>query len=96
MQYAYHNRGQMMQTGGGDKRALGSLGGTTLDGPTLPAAGAPEVMAMGNCGCGCKGAGTCGQGMGAITDLFQQSNWPYLAAAGVAAYFLLKKKRRRR
>ena len=92
MQYAYHNQGQMPGTGAGDKRALGSLGGsTTLDRPTLPVPGAPEVMAgMGNCGCGCKGAGTCGMGA------FSASDPTTLVVLGVGAYFLYKHLKKRR
>lgn len=101
MQYAYHNQGQMPGTGGGDKRALGSLGGTTtLDRPTLPVPGAPEVMAgMGDCGCGCKGTGACGikKALGDLSSIVSGMSTLQLALVGGAAYFAykhLKKKRR--
>lgn len=97
MQYAYHNAGQMPGTGGGDKRALGSLGGaSTLARPTLPVPGAPEVMSgMGDCGCGCKGAGTCG-GMGDLTSVVSSMSTVQLALVAGAGYLLYKHFKKRR
>lgn len=80
--------------------SLGSLGDTTLSRPTLaeptlvlPKPGAPEPL-NGDCGCGCKGAGTCGGGaMHGITDTVTAH--PVLAALGAyLAYKWLKKRKR--
>lgn len=86
------------QTRAADTVALGSLGGTTLDHPTLvlPAPGAPEPL-NGDCGCGCKGAGTCGGGssaMSGITDTITQN--PILAAVGAFLAYKWWKKRKRK
>jgi len=99
MNFAYHNHGQMTASRAADAVALGSLGGAhTLARPTLPAPGAPEVMAgLGDCGCGCKGAGTCGKGMGDLSSVISGMSTVQLALVGGAAYLLYKhfKKKRR-
>ena len=71
------------------QKALGALG---LD---LPAPGAPEPLS--DCGCGCKGAGTCGQGMGNIKSWKNLGDIPMstsvaLVGAGVAVYLLFFRK----
>ena len=88
-----------------DTLALGSLGGTTLSGPTivLPRPGAPEVIdgaGVGMAGCSCTGSCGCGSGTGvtaALSDFVDSVPGGYLtlAAAALVAWKLLGKKRRR-
>jgi len=110
MKFAYQNAGSDLvswrgnhapyQSRSGTTRSLGSLGDTSLSHPTLvlPVPGGPEPL-NGDCGCGCKGAGTCGGGMGhdgigAITDTITSNP---IIAAGLAylAYRMFFKKKRR-
>lgn len=113
--YTYRNEllprwghGIPVQTKAADAQALGSLGGTTLDEPTLllPAPGAPEIigvtgrsmmpaggrMPMGGCSC----SGTCGCGGGALSGIADSVPGGYLTLAGLAllAWHLLRKRRR--
>lgn len=103
MKYPYMNDGGQMswkngpprQSQGADARSLGSLGGTTLDHPTLvlPAPGAPEPLN----GVGCKCSGSCGcsndgSPLGAITDTLA-ANPLLTAAAAFAAWWVFFKKK---
>jgi len=67
---------------------------SSLGGMQLPVPGgyeiAPKGTPLGDCGCGCKGAGTCGMG-----DVSTSSTLK-LAAVAVGAYFLYKHMRKRR
>lgn len=81
--------GPRFQSRAADSVALGSLGGTTLDTPTLivPLPGAPEPIgvtrpAMG--GCGCNSCGGHSHGVGDVVDSVPGG---YLTI-GVAAFLL--------
>jgi len=84
----------------------------TLGALELPAPGAPEPLssnyvAIGDCGCGCKGKGTCGKGMSGVKDWKSMGgsvSWKnlgdvslssplVLVGAGLAAYFLFFRKK---
>lgn len=87
--YPYQNDGGPMtwkygpppQSRAADATALGNY-------LVLPAPGAPEVFnGLGDCGCGCKGAGTCGStsSMSGITDIT-----PVKIAEAGGAYLLYR------
>jgi hypothetical protein len=83
---------------------ISSLGDPTL---YLPAPGAPEpinnsgmgdvegqyvaVGGLGDCGCGCKGAGTCGKGMGEVTQNAIGSGTTIMRVGSAAAAYLAYK-----
>jgi len=108
MKYAYQRQGGAIydwnglsvphQSRAADSVALGSLGGSTLDQPTLllPKPGAPEPIgvtrAMGGCGCG----GSCGCSGGAMGDLVDSFPGGYvgMGIAAVVAWMVFRKKRR--
>lgn len=106
MKYAYMRGGAPLlrwsqaapkQSRAGETQSLGSLGGTTLDNPTLvlPRPGAPEpigVSAMG--GCGCHGSCGCGTGMGGIADAVP-GGYLTLGAVALLAWQMLRKRGRR-
>jgi hypothetical protein len=91
--------GPPMQTRGGDAAALGSLGDHSLA-LTLPVPGGPEPIngfsdyiavgdsgdGIGDCGCGCKGAGTCGGTAMGATDTTTTVIRVGSAAAAYIAY----------
>ncbi len=109
MQYGYQNIGTQLtwrdsppyRTRGADAAALGSY---------LPVPGGPEQIpidsgysGVGDCGCGCKGAGTCRQSMGGIIRggrslagiELEQLAKPAAILAGAYLLFKMLKKRRR-
>lgn len=107
MRYAYQyngapllqwGRSAPLQSRAADSVALGSLGGSTLDEPTLllPAPGAPEpigVTRQGLSGCACHGSCGCGGGMGGYTDSLKRGALIGVAAvAGWALWKALKKR----
>src|SRR4029078_13254169 len=89
MRYAYQRtggpildwtRGPPLQSRAADRAALGSLGGSTLDPPTLvrPAPGPPARGGMAGCSC----TGSCGcNGLGGIVDAIPGG---YLTLGGAA------------
>jgi hypothetical protein len=96
MKYAYQRNGAPIiawgrgpsvphQTRAADTVALGSLGGTTLDQPTLllPAPGAPEPILGGMGGCSCSGSCGCGPGSG-LSGIAESVPGGYLTLAAVA------------
>jgi hypothetical protein len=108
-QYPYQDWGKQLtwrggpppQTRAADAASLGSLAGPTLE---LPRPGTPEFIpadsgyaGIGDCGCGCKGAGTC-RAVGGVADTIAGLSTPMKVAAAVGIYFitakLLKKRRR--
>jgi hypothetical protein len=105
MQYPYQNVGTQLTWRGSaplQTRApqLGSLGDPTLE---LPVPGGPEPIpvnsgysgyeAVGDCGCGCNGKGTCRpKAMG----VFDPKSPAVIALAAFGAYLLYKKMKKRR
>jgi hypothetical protein len=99
MRYAYQRtggpildwtRGPPLQSRAADSVALGSLGGSTLDQPTLvlPAPGAPEPVGMAGCSC----TGSCGcNGLGGIVDAIP-GGYLTLGVAAFVAWRLLRKR----
>jgi len=109
--YTYRNgppirwgHGTPLQTRAADSVALGSLGGSSLQGATiLPAPGAPEpigvsnqaMQAMGGCSCsGQCGCGDAGDGLGGFVDSVPGGYLTLGAAAIAGWWFFLRKKRR--
>lgn len=105
MRYAYQRDGRPLvywgaepsaprQTRAADTVALGSLGGSTLDGPTLggpstilPVPGGPEpILGMG--GCSCTGSCGCGPGSG-LSGIAESVPGGYLTL-GVAVFLAWK------
>jgi hypothetical protein len=110
---------KLTQTRAADTLALGIFETKTLD---VPVPGAPEVLykggpygmngitsrprPMGDCGCGCKGAGTCGtlgsvpvldEIANALTPVFgDKTTYVVFGGLGIAALLLLKKMRKGR
>lgn len=105
MRYAYQRQGgpildwsagPPMQSRAADTVALGTLAGSSLDGPTLvlPAPGAPEPILGGMSGCSCSG--TCGCGSGSpLSGLVDSVPGGYvtLGIAAILAWRLLRKKK---
>ncbi len=81
--------GPPRQSRAADSVALGSV----LDEPTLvlPLPGAPEPL-NGDCGCGCKGAGTCGKAMGDIASMITPTNLLMVGAAYLVFRHFKKKR----
>lgn len=105
MKFAYLRAGAPLVTWNGrtaptqsraaDTVALGSLGGSTLDGPTLilPKPGAPEPILGGMGGCSCSGS--CGCGTGApLSGLAESVPGGYLTI-GIAAFIAWRMLRKR-
>jgi len=110
MKYAYQRDGQPLvywgtgpsaphQTRAADAVALGSLGGSTLDGPTLggppmilPVPGGPEPILSGVGGCSCTGSCGCGTPLSGLADAVP-GGYLTLAAVAVGAWMLLRKRR---
>lgn len=107
MRYAYQRDGRPLvswrtgippQSRAADARSLGSLGGTTLDGPTLPAPGAPEplnVTGHGLGGCVCKGSCGCGTGLSGIAESVPGGYLTLGVAAAAIAWCVFGRKRAR-
>jgi hypothetical protein len=106
MKYAYQRDGQPLvywgtgpsvprQTRAADSVALGSLGGSTLDGPTLelPVPGGPEPILSGVGGCSCSGSCGCGTPLAGIVDSVP-GGYVTLAAVAFLAWHLTKRRRR--
>ncbi len=105
MKYAYQYTGQPLlqwgmhppyQSRAADTVALGSLGGSTLAGPTLvlPAPGAPEpigVTRLAMSGCSCSGSCGCGPGsaLGGMFDAIP-GGVATLGVAGLGLYLIYK------
>lgn len=109
MKYAYQYTGAPLlqwgmhapyQSRAADTVALGSLGGSTLAGPTLvlPAPGAPEPIDVtpGMGGCSCSGSCGCGTGTGlsGFVDAIP-GGYVTLGIGALIAWRMLRKKRRR-
>lgn len=107
MKYAYQRDGQPLifwgtqpsvprQTRAADAVALGSLSGSSLDGPTLvlPRPGAPEPILSGMGGCSCSGS--CGCQGGALSGIAESVPGGYLTlgALAIGAWVLLRRQRR--
>jgi len=91
--------GPPRQTRAADATALGSLGTSSLSGPTLvlPAPGAPEPIGVSNQamgGCSCSGSCGCGTGspLGDIASSVPGGYVTILAVAGLVAWKLLRKR----
>lgn len=109
MRYPYQNYGTAMWPRGlpvagsraADTVALGGI----FERPTLnlPVPGGPEILpsGMGDCGCGCRGAGTCKTGtvttaMSGVMDTVAGLSPAAKIAAAIGAYYLYKKMKKRR
>lgn len=93
----WNTRTAPSQSRAADAVALGSLGGSTLDDPTLvlPAPGAPEPVGVTRppmSGCSCSGSCGCGPGMGGLVDSIPGG----YVTLGVAAFFAWKMLKKRR
>jgi len=86
------------QTRAADTVALGSLGGSTLDGPTLggpstilPVPGGPEpILGMG--GCSCSGSCGCGTPLSDFVDSIPGGYVTLAAGGALLAWMVMRKK----
>lgn len=104
MKYAYQRAGGPIlswygstpphQTRAADAAALGSLAGSSLDGPTLilPLPGAPEPILSGVGGCSCSGSCGCGTPLSGIADAVPGGYLTLGVAAFLAWKFFIKKR----